>query len=311
MMPLLAAALAFITIVVLVVGLWWVQLPARKVTDRLRKFGRIATGIDTELYTSPAEELAALRAQGRVRRRLGKLVDQAGYAGRETDVLMVIAMLIVTGALLGWLRLGGAWAPLTALAMGSIPVVFLVYKRNQRFQKFQQQFPDALDMMTRAIRAGNALSLAIRLVGDEMPSPTGTEFKRVAEETRLGMDPGEALMRLEGRVATEDVAFFCAAVQIQRSAGGNLAEILDRLSEVIRERFKLLSHARVLSAQHRMTAVCVGLSPLAFALLFEVTRPGYFQPLLNSPLAPLLLGAGFVLEAIGFLVIWRIATIKV
>ena len=110
-MPLLAAALAFITIVVLVVGLWWVQLPARKVADRLRKFGRIATGIDTELYTSPAEELAALRAQGRVRRRLGKLVDQAGYAGRETDVLMVIAMLIVTETLLGWLRLGKAWAP--------------------------------------------------------------------------------------------------------------------------------------------------------------------------------------------------------
>ena len=200
---------------------------------------------------------------------------------------------------------------LSALAMGAIPIVFLVYKRNQRFQKFQQQFPDALDMMTRAIRAGNALSLAVRLVGEEMPNPTGTEFKRVAEETQLGMDPGEALMRLQGRVATEDVAFFCAAVQIQRSAGGNLAEILDRLSEVIRERFKLLSHARVLSAQHRMTAVCVGLSPLAFALLFEVMRPGYFEPLLNSPLAPLLLGAGFALEAIGFFVIWRIATIKV
>jgi tight adherence protein B len=311
MMPLLTAALAFVVVVIVVVGVWWARLPARHLTDRLRKSGQDAAGLDTDLFTSPAEELAALRAQGRLRRTLGKLVEQAGYAGRETDALVVLSIFVVLGALVGWLRLGGLWTPLTALAMGAIPIVFLVYKRNQRFQKFQQQFPDALDMMTRAIRAGNALSLAVRLVGEEMPNPTGAEFKKVAEETQLGMDPGEALLRLQGRVATEDVAFFCAAVQIQRSAGGNLAEILDRLSEVVRERFKLLSHARVLSAQHRMTAVCVGLSPLAFALLFEVMRPGYFEPLLNSPLAPLLLGAGFVLEAVGFFVIWRIATIKV
>jgi tight adherence protein B len=310
-MPLLAAALVFVAVVVLVIGLWWARLPARHVSDRLRRVGQTVSGIDTDLFTSPADALAALRAQGRLRHTLGRLVEQAGYAGRETDALVVVAVFVAGGALMGWLRLGALWMPVTALALGGIPIVFLLYKRGQRFQKFQQQFPDALDMMTRAIRAGNALSTAIQLVGDEMPSPTGTEFKRVAEESRLGMDPGEALMRLQARVATEDVAFFCAAVQIQRGAGGNLAEILDRLSEVIRERFKLLSHARVLSAQHRMTAVCVGLSPLAFALFFEVMRPGYFEPLLSSPLAPLLLGAGLGLEAIGFFVIWRIATIKV
>lgn len=178
-------------------------------------------------------------------------------------------------------------------------------------QQFEAQFPDALDAMSRAIRAGNALSSAIQLVGQEMPNPLGAEFTQVFEETKLGMDPGDALSRLAERTPTDDVRFFCTAVLIQRGSGGNLAEILDRLSEVIRERFKILSHARALSAQHRWSAICVGLSPVAFAIMFELMSPGYFTPMLESPLAPVLLGAGLTMEAIGFFMVWRIAKIKV
>jgi len=109
----------------------------------------------------------------------------------------------------------------------------------------------------------------------------------------------------------EDVRFFCTAIRIQRSAGGNLAEILDRLAEVIRERFKILSYARVLSSQHRWSAVCVGLSPLVFALMFQLLHPGYFDAMLTDPIGPTLIVAGLILEAIGFMTIWRIAQIKV
>jgi tight adherence protein B len=176
---------------------------------------------------------------------------------------------------------------------------------------FQTQFPDALDMITRAIRAGNALSGAIRLVGEEMPDPTGMEFRQLDDEIRLGSEPSDALFRLETRMPTEDVRFFCSAIRIQRSAGGNLAEILERLAEVIRERFKILSYARVLSSQHKWSAVCVGLSPLIFGMMFQLLHPGYFDPLLKDPIGPLLIGAGLILEAVGFFVIWRIAQIKV
>jgi tight adherence protein B len=176
---------------------------------------------------------------------------------------------------------------------------------------FEQQFPDALDAMARSIRAGNALGSSIQLVGEEMPDPVGQEFRQVHEEIRLGLDPGEALVRLRRRVPTEDVNFFCAAIKIQRGAGGNLAEILDRLSEVIRERYKLLSHARVLSAQHRYTAIFVGLSPVGFAVIFQLMHPGYFDLLLTSPVGPLLIGAGILFEAVGFFTIWRIARIEV
>jgi tight adherence protein B len=107
------------------------------------------------------------------------------------------------------------------------------------------------------------------------------------------------------------VEFFCAALLIQRGSGGNLAEILDRLSEVIRKRFELLSHAQVLSAQQRYAAIFVGASPVAFCVLFYFLEPGYFDPLLESPMAPTLITAGLVLEAIGALTIWRLARIKV
>ncbi len=120
------------------------------------------------------------------------------------------------------------------------------------------------------------------------------------------MDPGEALARLSERAPTEDVRFFCTAVAIQRSSAGNLAEILDRLSEVIRERFKILSHARALSAQPRWSASAWGWAR-GLRVMFELLSPGYFAPMMESPLAPLLLGAGFIMEAIGFFMVWRIA----
>jgi len=224
----------------------------------------------------------------------------------------VTAACAAVGGAAAWLRTGGLfWGILTAVATGSIPAVYLLYKRARRITRFQTQFPDALDMITRAIRAGNALSGAIKLVGEEMPDPIGAEFRQVDDEIRLGTEPSEALSGLETRMPTEDVRFFCTAIRIQRSAGGNLAEILDRLAEVIRERFKILSYARVLSSQHKWSAICVGLSPIIFGIMFQLLNPGYFDTMLADPIGPVLIGAGLVLEAIGFFTIWRIAQIKV
>jgi tight adherence protein B len=193
----------------------------------------------------------------------------------------------------------------------AVPFLFMAYKRSARLRLFEKSFPDALDSMARAIRAGNALSAAIQLVAEESPDPIGSEFRRVVEEIRLGLNPAEALFKLVERVPTEDIRFFCAAIRIQRGSGGNLAELLDRLSEVIRERYRILSHARVLSAQHKWSAICVGLSPLGFAIVIQLLNPGYFEPLLTSPVGAPLIIAGLVLEAVGFFAIWRIAQIKV
>jgi tight adherence protein B len=313
-MPLTIALLVFLSIVVLVVGVWWVLQAERSVRARLK---RPAAGEGTvQILRAGVERgegpLSGLFGETGLVERLDDLVTQSGYKGTATDVALMVLACAVVGGAAGWLRTGAfLWGLLAAIVAGSLPVIYLLYRRRQRLNTFQSQFPDALDTVTRAIRAGNALSGAIRVVAEDMPDPVGEEFRRVDEEIRLGMDPGEALFRLEKRVPVEDMGFFCTAIRIQRGAGGNLAEVLDRLAEVIRERFKILSYARVLSAQHRWSAICVGLSPALFAVLFEMMHPGYFDALKANPMGPWLVAAGLLLEAIGFLMIWRIAQIKV
>jgi tight adherence protein B len=312
-MPLAIALLVFAFFVILVVGIWWVSQAQRTVRKRLRPTGPQTSRTDILRPERDAMRgmAGALRDTG-LPQHLARLATEAGYKATAGDLTLVTLACAAVGGAAAWLRTGGLfWGILTAVATGSFPAVYLLYKRGRRITRFQTQFPDALDMVTRAIRAGNALSGAIKLVGEEMPDPTGAEFRQVDDEIRLGTDPGEALFGLETRMPTEDVRFFCTAIRIQRSAGGNLAEILDRLAEVIRERFKILSYARVLSSQHKWSAVCVGLSPVIFGMMFQLLHPGYFDSMLKDPIGPVLIGVGLSLEAVGFFVIWRIAQIKV
>ena len=312
-MILTIAILVFAFILVLVIGIWWVSQADRTVRERLKQPGRGTGGPD--LLRPDQDAMGSLAGAFRntgLPQRLGKLATEAGYKATAGDLTLLTLACAAVGGAAAWLRTGGFfWGALTAVATGSLPMIYLLYKRAQRITRFQAQFPDALDMITRAIRAGNALSGAINLVGQEMPDPTGAEFRQVDDEIRLGTEPGEALFGLETRIATEDVRFFCTAIRIQRGAGGNLAEILERLAEVIRERFKILSYARVLSSQHKWSAVCVGLSPIIFGMMFQLLHRGYFDAMLKDPIGPLMIATGLVLEAVGFFVIWRIAQIKV
>jgi tight adherence protein B len=315
MMLLAIAALVFLGIVAAIVGLWWAQAAGQRVSQRLSL--RAAADapehqilkMDGSAVPSMLEQLAR---RSDLVGQLTRLSEQAGSKQSATDLLLVVATCGLAGGALGWWRIGSLGGALLAgLLTGAMPVLYLVVKRNRRLKRFELHFADAVDMISRSIRAGNALSAAIQMVGDEMADPVGHEFRHVTEEIRLGVDPGEALARLQDRIPTEDVQFFCNAVRIQRGAGGNLAEILDRLSDVIRKRFELLSHARVLSAQQRYAAIFVGLSPLLFSIIFYFLSPGYFDPLIESPVGPMLLGAGLGLELVGGLIIWRIARIKV
>jgi tight adherence protein B len=303
---LLVALLAAATVIAAILAFWRLLETRRTMRERLGYRAR-ESNADTGIFRADREE-----ANSRLK-WVTNLTEQAGYDNARANVflLLMVACAILVGFATwrhtGWIVPG----LVSGLIGGALPYLYLLRKRHQRFQQFEQQFPDALDMMTRSIRAGHALSGAIGLVGEEMPDPVGQEFRRVFEEIRLGLDPGEALGGIQRRIPTEDTSFFYTAISIQRIGGGNLAEILDRLAEVIRERFKLLKQARVLSTQHRWTAICVGSSPFAFALIFAITYPGYFDPLLQSPLAPYFFTAGVVLEIVGFFAIWRIAQIEV
>jgi tight adherence protein B len=315
MMLLGVAALVFVVSVTVVAGLWWVWVSGENVRRRL---GRQVEAVAPERQLLRADAAASRPFWERLLRKsdlvgqLARLSEQAGSRRSASQVLLTVAAVAVVGGLLGGWRFGSAGGALiSAIVGGALPVVSLMHRRHRRLQRFQENLPDAVDMIARAIRAGHALSAAIQLVGEEMADPIGHEFRHVTEEIRLGLDAGEALSRLQQRVPSEDVEFFCTAIRIQRGSGGNLAEILDRLSDVIRKRFELLSHARVLSAQQRYAAIFVGLSPVLFSAIFYFASPGYFDPLIASPSAPTLVGAGLTLEAIGAVIIWRLAKIKV
>ncbi|HET9491392.1 MAG TPA: type II secretion system F family protein [Methylomirabilota bacterium] len=308
------AILVFIGVFSLVLGGWWAAGVRRRVRERL-----VAAAEPTEQWTGVVQDsqaqrrgLVSLLSRTELYARLTRLVEQAGRRDAAPRVVTMIAVFAALGGVVGAVRLGGAqWSLLLGLIGGALPVLYLLYLRRHRVRRFSEQFPEALEMMSRAIRAGHALAGSIQLVGDEMPDPVGQELKRVFEEIRLGLEPGEALEKLAQRMPTEDVRFFCTALRIQRASGGNLAETLDRLSEVIRERYKLLSHARVISAQQRWAAIVVGFSPVGLALLLLLVDPNYFTPALKSPYGSTMIMVGLALEAIGFTIIWRIAKIKV
>lgn len=313
-MEILLAAFAFVVVVGIVLGLWWASASRRAVRERLSRAAEAADPGPAILFESPEHAARRLGRLGRssLYARLTTLAEQSGRSGPISDILLIMATFAAIGGVAGWIRTGApGWSLLCALIGASIPVLFLVYKRQQRLKRFSKHFPDALDMMARAIRAGYALAGGIQLVGEEMPDPVGEELRRVFEEIRLGLDPGDALAKLAERVPTPDVRFFCTAIRIQRSAGGNLAETLDRLSEVIRERFKLLSHAHAIAAQQRWGAIFVGSSPLGLAILLRLMNANYFDEAVKHPAGPTMLLVGLALEAIGFLMIWRIAKIKV
>ncbi len=316
MEPTLLAGLTFLTVVVVIFGVWWALAPQGAIRARLAPQGMTQViEAPTVLRTAAAErfplfaQIAAALPWGQ---RLQRLTDQAGRAGRLSEFVMLMILLAAGGALIGGARMGSRlWAVACAIVGAAIPVIYLLIKRHTRLEKFSEQFPEALDMMTRSLRAGYAVGPAIQVVSEEMPEPVGEEFKKVFEEVSLGSPPAEALLRLSFRIESEDVKFFYTAVSIQREVGGNLAEILEKLAEVIRERYKILSYARVLSSQQKGSAYLVGASPFVMALVIRLLSPGWFDPLWRWEYGSLLVLFALIWQLIGFMVIKRIADIKV
>lgn len=316
MEPTLLAGLTFLTVVVVIFGVWWALAQQGAIRARLAPQGMThVTEVPTVLRTLAAErfplfaQVAAALPWGQ---RLQRLTDQAGWAGKFSEAVMLMILLAVGGAMIGGARMGSRlWAVACAGVGAAVPVIYLHVRRRRRLEKFSEQFPEALDMMTRSLRAGYAVGPAIQLVSEEMPDPVGQEFKKVSEEISLGTPPAETLLRLSFRIKSEDVKFFYTAVSIQREVGGNLAEILEKLAEVIRERYKILSYARVLASQQKGSAYLVAASPFAMALMIRFLSPGWFDPLINWQYGTSLVLFALIWQLIGFLIIRRIADIKV
>ena len=183
--------------------------------------------------------------------------------------------------------------------------------RTKRFAKFEEKFPEAIDTLARAVRAGHAFTTALEMIANEIAEPVASEFRQLYEEQKFGLPVRDALINLTERIPLVDVKFFVTAVMLQRETGGNLAEILDNLSYVIRERFKILRQVRVHTAQGRLTMVLLMALPPTIVAIMLAVNPGFIQPLFTDPIGHTLIVGGITLQTVGYFVIRRIIRIQV
>ncbi|MGA9527735.1 MAG: type II secretion system F family protein [Terriglobales bacterium] len=255
---------------------------------------------DTFLRRSDrVSELQKVLAQGNVDIRAGNFLMLCGLSAVG---LAAIAFIFGGKLVFGW----------AGLLLGFfIPYAYASHMRTKRFAKFEEKFPEAIDTLARAVRAGHAFTTALEMIANEIAEPVASEFRQLYEEQKFGLPVRDALINLADRIPLVDVKFFVTAVMLQRETGGNLAEILDNLSYVIRERFKILRQVRVHTAQGRLTMVLLmALPPTIVAIMLTVNR-GFIEPLFTDPIGHALIVGGITLQTMGYFVIRRIIRIQV
>jgi tight adherence protein B len=201
--------------------------------------------------------------------------------------------------------------PIAALLFGVLPYGWLVHKRSSRLKKFEEMFPEALDLLSRAIRAGHAFQTAMGMVADELPEPVGPEFKKTFDQQNFGLPLRDALNEMAARIPIIDVRFFVTAVLIQRETGGNLAEILDNLAHVVRERFKIRRQIRVHTAHGRFTGYVLLALPAALGVALSFINPEHMNLLFRERMGQMMLMGAMVMQAIGFIWIRQVIKIEV
>jgi tight adherence protein B len=243
---------------------------------------------------------------------LRRLIEQSGV--RTTpSAFVIITVLVALGA---WLMVSVLWPlpflPLgAALVAGAGPILFLLNRRSARFYKFEEHFPEALDLISRALRAGHAFQTSMGMVAEEMKAPVGPEFKKTFDQQNFGLPLRDALNQMTERVPVLDVRFFVTAVLIQRDTGGNLSEILDNLAHVIRERFKIRRQIRVHTAHGRFTAFVLLSLPPGLAIALSLINPDHMKLLFDDKMGQMALMIAVVMQAFGFFWISRIIKIEV
>jgi tight adherence protein B len=243
--------------------------------------------------------------------RLHKYLRQANVQMRPGKFLLfTVSLAAVAGLATGLLRIS-SWLPLAAAALGvALPFLYVAQRRKARFYRFATRLPDAIDVLVRAVRAGHSLAGAIEIIAQELAEPIAGEFRKVFEEQKFGMPLRDALLNLTERVPLLDVKFFVTAVLLQRESGGNLAEILEKLAYLIRERFKLLRQLRVYTAHARLTMLILMGLPIGWVVLVSIANPDYLRPLYTDLLGQKMIAAAVVMQFIGYLLIRKIAHIR-
>jgi tight adherence protein B len=243
---------------------------------------------------------------------LSKMFEQADCHIKPNTLTLIGMGLAAAAVTVGWMcKLPWFSLPLAAVVMFSLPWLWLWNKRRVRLAKFASQLPDGLELVARALRAGHSLAAGLHVVGEEMPAPIADEFSRVFEESNLGISVEEAMKGMCERVPNLDLRFFVTSVAIQRQTGGDLAEILDKIGYVIRERFRILGQVKALTGEGRLSGVVLICLPFALFAFMLNTKPDYVESLWTTDLGKKMSAAAIVAQILGALTIRKIVNIKV
>jgi tight adherence protein B len=294
------------------------NLAQRRLAKRLREVGSLSittTGEPTSVVRQdehgPLPAVQKLLGKTGAGVSLGRLIEQSGVKATTSGILVVSAALALLGMFGVLMFAPSVAAAPVGLLLGVVPVMYLLHRRSARIKKFEEQFPEALDLLSRALRAGHAFQTALGMVADELAEPVGPEFKKTFDQQNFGLPLKECLFEMSDRVPLLDVRFFATAVTIQRETGGNLAEILDNLAHVVRERFKILRQVRVYTAHGRFTGYVLLALPAVLGIALSFINPEHMNLLFRERMGHILLGVALVMQVIGFLWIKQVIKIEV
>ena len=318
----------FLAALLLVEGLYLLYQDTRGGSSAVnRRMSMLATGKDSQqvfehLRRRPTARAERLGIFGGWFVRFDRLIAQSGLTISTGRMLLIMLGLMLScflfllyftnaGTLPGQPAAIVGWVLLSLLAGVLAPIVYLSYRRSNRIKQFSEQLPDALDIMVRSLQAGHPISAAIGLVAKEMNDPIGTEFGIAVDEMTYGLDMREALYNMGRRIEIQDFEYVVVSINIQHDTGGNLAEVLNNLSVVIRDRFRMFKKIRALSSEGRLSAIVLSFLPFAVGAIIFTGNPGFYLNVADDPLFLPMMGGALGLMLVGIFIMYRMVNFRV
>ena len=322
-MGVLIAILTFLVVVVVFLGIW-VFASAEGTQEQVRKRmsavhkaerrGDVGVGLKLvrDEMMSSVPWMHQLMMKWSWATKLQDFLMQSGLTIKPAKLLLVSAVAGLAAYLIAsYFLLPFYFALPIAIVVALAPIGYVAFMRTRRLRKFEEHFPEALDLLGRAVRAGHAFTTGLEMISKECPEPLAGEFRTAFEEQNFGLPLRDALLNLTERVPIIDVRFFVTALLIQKETGGNLAEILDGLARVIRDRFRIYREVRVRTAQGRLTAGILIALPIAMIFILGILNPHYIGVLFTDPWGPWVLAGAALLQVIGSAILWKIIHFEV
>jgi tight adherence protein B len=312
----------FLTFLCLLEGVFWFFADSTRIHQRrLQKRMKFLQGLESTTLAPESllkpDQLSTIPLIHRILKKiqhLGQvqtLMNQAGVAWSLGYFLLLTLLLAALGFSLGFFRFGPMGGAIAGSLGAVMPYYYLKFKKKRRLKKFEKQLPEALDLLARGLKAGHAFGSGLQLVAAEMENPIGMEFFKTFKEYNHGIDLNTALLNLCQRMELRDLKYFTTAVMIQRETGGNLTEILEQISTLIRERFKLRNQIKALTAEGRLSGWVLILMPPGIAMAIFKLNPDYISLLADHPLGRMMAMTALFFQVLGMVCIRKIVNIKV